>query len=89
VNDQMLILEIRILVLRHGKQKVLRALASVGDQTIQQIEQQLAAIENAKKAPRRKATREIPVQGRCRACVDPRSSENSARRTTSTGLSAC
>jgi hypothetical protein len=56
VNDQMLILEIRILVLRHGKQKVLRALASVGDQTIQQIEQQLAAIENAKKAPRRKAT---------------------------------
>jgi hypothetical protein len=55
VSDEFLRLEVRLLVLRYGKQQVLRALAAVGDQTIDDLEQQIAAAESNRKKKTRKA----------------------------------
>lgn len=56
MSDQMIHLELRLLILKHGRQNVLRALAQLGDQTFEQIEQQLQAIEQKKRTRRPKPT---------------------------------
>ena len=49
MNDQLLDIDVRLLVLRHGRQKVLSALASLVEQTPAQLEEQLQLL--AQKSP--------------------------------------
>ena len=48
--DQVLLLELRILILRYGRRKILEALAALGEQTVEQVEQKIAASEDRRKA---------------------------------------
>ncbi len=43
--DQLLPFEIRLLILRYGCRKVLEAMATVGDQSLEDLERQLVALE--------------------------------------------
>jgi hypothetical protein len=54
MNERFLELELRLLILGYGRQKVLLALASLGEQTPQELEQQLRAAEEKRKAQRPK-----------------------------------
>lgn len=53
MNDRFLEIDIRLLVLRYGRQKVLRALAQLGEQTFDELEQQLRAVKQKSKVKRR------------------------------------
>jgi hypothetical protein len=48
--DELLKLELRLILLRHGRRKVIQALAALGDQSPEQIEADLAAAERNKKS---------------------------------------
>ncbi len=52
MNEQFLELELRLLVLQFGRQKVLRVLARLGDQTAEELEQQLRDSEEKRKSKR-------------------------------------
>jgi len=54
VSDKLLEIEVRLLVLRHGRPKVLQALARLSEQTIEDLENQLRAAEQKSKAKRSK-----------------------------------
>jgi len=56
MSDQLVQLEVRILLLKHSRQKVLRALGQLGDQTPDQIEQQIQAMEQKRRSRRTKPT---------------------------------
>ena len=48
--DQFLLLELRVLILQHGRRKVLEALAILGEQTVDQVEQEIVGSEQRRKA---------------------------------------
>lgn len=48
--DELLKLELRLILLRHGRRKVIQVLAALGDQSPEQIEADLAAAEKNKKS---------------------------------------
>jgi hypothetical protein len=52
MSDQLLEIDIRLLVLRYGRQRVIRALAGVGEQRPEELEQQLRATEQKRKSSR-------------------------------------
>src|SRR5438105_6786573 len=54
MSDQLLAIDIRLLILRYGRQRVIRALAQVGDQTPEYVEEQLRAAEQKRKSTRPK-----------------------------------
>jgi len=56
MSDQIAQLEVRLLLLKYGRQKVLRALADLGDQSPGEIEQQLLAMEQKPRIRRPKPT---------------------------------
>ena len=45
MSDKFLQLEIRLLLLKNGRQKVLSALAELGEQSIEDVEKELQAME--------------------------------------------
>ena len=45
MNDDLLEIDLRLLLLRHGRQKVLQALAHLGDETPEQLQHRLNAVE--------------------------------------------
>lgn len=49
MKDQLLEIEVRLLVLRYGRRRVINVLARLGEQTLEQLEQQLRAIEQEPK----------------------------------------
>ncbi len=56
MSDQLMQLEVRLLLLKHGRQKVLRALGQLSDQSPDQIEQQIQAMEEKRRSRRTKPT---------------------------------
>lgn len=52
MKDHLLDIDVRLLVLRHGRQKVLSALARLVEQTPEQLDQQLLALEHKPPARR-------------------------------------
>lgn len=54
MTDELLQLELRFLICRHGKQRILAVLARLGDQTVDELEGQIRELEGKKKvkAPR-------------------------------------
>jgi hypothetical protein len=56
MSDQLLQLEVRILLLKYGRQKVLCTLAQLGDQSLEELEQHLLAIEQKRPIGRPKPT---------------------------------
>ena len=58
MNDQLLEIDVRLLVLRYGRQRVLNVLARLSEQTMEQLEQQLRAIEQKPKAGRTKKSKQ-------------------------------
>ena len=52
MTEQLLEIDVRLLVLRYGKEKVLHVLAQLGDQTLEEIEQNLRSIERNPKTNR-------------------------------------
>lgn len=57
MSDLWLTLELRLLVLRYGRQAVVRALAGLGMQSVELLELELEALEERKKAQRKGAGR--------------------------------
>jgi len=55
MKDELLDIDVRILVLRYGREKVLAALSRLVEQTPAQLEEQLQALGHKKSAGRRKA----------------------------------
>src|SRR5262245_4687940 len=55
MKDELLDIDVRLLVLRYGRQKVLAALARLVEQTPMELEQQLQALGHKISAARRKA----------------------------------
>src|SRR3989304_8877560 len=49
MSDELLNLDVRLLILRYGRRKVLQALAKLNDQTPEQLEQHLEAAEQRRK----------------------------------------
>ena len=54
MNERFLELELRLLILQYGRQKVVRALARLAEQTPEELEQQFRAAEETGKAKRPK-----------------------------------
>jgi hypothetical protein len=54
MTNGLLELEVRLLILRHGRRRVLETLAAVSDQSIETVEQELRRLEDKKKAKSRK-----------------------------------
>jgi hypothetical protein len=52
MNDKLLEIDVRLLVLRYGRTKVLRTLARLGEQTLEDLENQLLAAEAKPQAKR-------------------------------------
>jgi hypothetical protein len=55
MKDELLNIDVHVLVLRYGRQKVLAALSRLVEQTPAQLEEQLQALDHKKSASRRKA----------------------------------
>ena len=55
MSDQLLQLEVRLLVLRHGRKAVLGALARVGSQSFEEVERELSALEARRPVRKAKA----------------------------------
>jgi hypothetical protein len=53
VNLELLDLDVRLLLLRHGRAKVLQALAVLGEQTVEELELQMQALGQKTKAKKR------------------------------------
>jgi len=66
VSDQFLQLELRLLILRYGRQRVLQALAQLGEQTPEEVAEQLRAAETKRKAKRPKPSVMDLVEVECR-----------------------
>jgi hypothetical protein len=49
VKDQLLEIDVRLLILRHGRQRVLEAIARLGEQTVEEIERQLQILKRKSK----------------------------------------
>jgi hypothetical protein len=60
VTDKLLELEVRLLILRHGRAKVLVALATAGDQQVADVEKQIAAAEERKTKRKPKSAAATP-----------------------------
>lgn len=58
MRDPLIGLELRLLLLRHGRGAVLEALANVGDQTVEDLEREIAEVasKKAKRKPRQTST---------------------------------
>lgn len=56
MNEALLQIEIRVLLLRYGREKVLEALANVGDQTVDALREDIAAAEKGKAARKPRPT---------------------------------
>lgn len=54
MNGRFLEIDVRLLVLRYGRQRVIQALARLGEQTVEELEQQLRTAEQTPKAKRPK-----------------------------------
>jgi len=52
VKNQLLDMDVRLLVLRYGRQRVLDALARLDEETFEQVEQRLTALEQKSKSER-------------------------------------
>jgi hypothetical protein len=66
VSDQFLELEIRLLILRYGRQKVLHALAQLGEQTLEELERQLERTKVKQRAKKPKPSIIDIVAAECR-----------------------
>lgn len=51
--EQVLNLEVRLLVLRHGRRRLIEALASASEESVEALERQITELETRKKASRR------------------------------------
>jgi len=56
VSDKLLDIEVRLLLLRHGRPKVLQALARLSEQTIEDLEKQLRTAEQKPRVKRSKSS---------------------------------
>ena len=66
MNDKFLEFELRLLTLRYGRHELLHALARLGEQTPEELEQQIRRAEERRKAkPPRPAIMDL-VAGECR-----------------------
>ena len=54
MTDDLLKLEVRLLLLRHGRKKLVQTLAALGEQTAEQVESELRAAEERKPSKKRK-----------------------------------
>jgi hypothetical protein len=54
VSDQLLDIDIGLLILRYGRQRVIRALAALGEQSPEELEEQLRMAEQRRKSNRTK-----------------------------------
>lgn len=63
MSDQLLQLEVRLLVLRYGRRAVLGALAQLGNQSLEEVESELSALEARKivRKPRAAVTTESVI----------------------------
>jgi hypothetical protein len=68
MKDQLLDIDVRLLVLRHGRQKVLAALAQLVEQTPEQLELQLQSLEQMPATPRRKVPKTSLVEVAASEC---------------------
>jgi hypothetical protein len=67
VKDQLLEIDVRLLILRHGRQRLLEAIARLGEQTVEEIEHQLQILESKPKPIRAEKLRLIDmVASECR-----------------------
>jgi hypothetical protein len=53
VTKDLIDLDVRLLILRHGKAKVLEALAALGEQTVEEIDRQMQALGQKTKTKKR------------------------------------
>jgi hypothetical protein len=60
VNEQILALELRLLILRYGRRRIIETLANLGDQTPEEVERALAAAVE-RKALRNSRSNERPI----------------------------
>jgi phosphoglycolate phosphatase-like HAD superfamily hydrolase len=58
VTQDLLDLDVRLLILRHGRAKVLQALAVLGEQTVEELERQMQALGQRTK-PKKRAQPEL------------------------------
>lgn len=58
MKDQLLEIDVRLLVLRYGRQRVLRVLARLGDQSLDELERELRTVEPRPNAQRAMKERE-------------------------------
>jgi hypothetical protein len=70
MKDQLLDIDVQLLVLRHGRQQVLAALARLVEQTPDQLEQQLQAMGQKPAASRRKAPKPSLVEVATSECIN-------------------
>jgi hypothetical protein len=61
--DDLLNIELRLLLLRHGRRNVLKALATITDQTPEQIETELALAEKRKASGKRNTISTVELVG--------------------------
>jgi hypothetical protein len=66
VSEQFLELELRLLIVRYGRQRVLRTLARLGEQTAEELEKQLQAAEHKRKPKRSKPSVMDILASECR-----------------------
>src|SRR5438132_4425932 len=70
MRNLLLELDVRLLVLRYGRRKVLEILAGIGDQTPGQLEQQLRALEQKPKTGRTKKSKPSLIEVAASECRD-------------------
>jgi hypothetical protein len=70
VNDQLLEIDVRLLLLRYGRQKVLQALARFGNQSLEELEQQLLRAEQRRTVKRPRPSIIEMVATECRERPD-------------------
>lgn len=57
MRDKLLELEVRLLMLRYGRRPVLDALATISEQSVEQLEQQLKAMEDGVRSKRKRPSK--------------------------------
>jgi len=62
VKDQFLEIDVRLLVLRYGRQRVLNTIARLTDQTFEELEQHLQTVEQKPKAAQTNASKPALVE---------------------------
>ena len=67
--DQFLDLEIRLLLLRYGRRRVIESLASGADESVEALERQISELESKKKTPPR-SKKPTPPELVAAACED-------------------